>query len=67
MTVYINSELKVIPEDISTVGKLVDHLRISRHGTGVGLNNRLIPSSAWDNTYLKENDRIMIVSATYGG
>lgn len=67
MNLYINSTLKVIPNDVDSIGKLIDFLHIARQGTGVGLNNHLIPSRDWDNTRLKEEDRLLIISATYGG
>lgn len=67
MLVFINSQSQNIPDGVDTVGKLLDHLRISRQGTGVGVNNRLIQARDWDNTAIHEEDRIMIISATYGG
>lgn len=67
MKLYINSDYKEIPDNIHTIGKLIDFLKISRQGTGVGLNNRLIPTLKWDSTSIKNDDRIMIIAAAYGG
>lgn len=67
MKLFINSSLKNIPMEIDTIGKLLDYLNITRQGTGVGLNNTLVKASAWDLTHLKDEDRITIISATYGG
>lgn len=67
MIVFINSTSENIPDEINTVGKLMDFKRISRQGTGVGLNGKLVPARDWDATNLKADDRIMVISATYGG
>lgn len=67
MQIYINSTFTVVPDSINTVGKLLDFKKVSRQGTGVGINNRLVKAVDWDSTPIKEEDRIMIVSATYGG
>lgn len=67
MRVYINSKMQEIPDSVDTIGKLIDHLGIPRQGTGIGLNNRLVTARDWDATTLSEDDRVMIISATYGG
>ena len=67
MVVYINSKLKEIPDEINTVGKLMAYLQIPSAGTGVGVNNHVVSTRNWDSTPVKEEDRIMIISATYGG
>jgi len=38
-----------------------------RKGIAVALNNRLIPQSNWAETFLKENDCILIITASQGG
>lgn len=67
MKIFVNSTTKQVPEDVNTVGKLLDYLRMSRQGTGVGINNRLVASKDWDKTPIKEDDRLTVISATYGG
>lgn len=67
MNVIINSKTTEIPDDVRTVGQLLDHLRLPRQGTGVGINNTLVLTKNWDNTYLSPDDRIMIISAAFGG
>lgn len=67
MKVYINSTLREIPDSVNTVGKLIDHLRMPRTGTGIGINNALVPAKNWDTTQLQQEDRILIISAAYGG
>lgn len=67
MIVYLNSEIKEIPEEVDTVGKLLDFFRIARTGTGVGINNRLVMAKDWDATRICPNDRLTVISATFGG
>lgn len=67
MIIYINSKPKEIPDDVNTVEKLLEYLRIPRNGTGIGINNNLITACSWNKTVIKPEDRIMMISATYGG
>lgn len=67
MNIYVNSKQSDIPDEINTVGKLLDHLQIDRKGTGVAINNNLVLSKNWDTTFLKSDDRVLIISATFGG
>ena len=38
-----------------------------RKGIAVALNNRIIPHLFWAETILKDNDSILIITATQGG
>lgn len=67
MNIYVNSEYREIPENVKTVGNLLDYLDIKRTGTGVGVNNRLIVARNWDSVSLQPDDRVTIISAAYGG
>lgn len=67
MNIYINSTYREIPDNIDTIGKLLPYLKISKEGTGVGVNNKIALARNWDVTSIKEDDRIVIISATYGG
>ena len=67
MNIYINSKYQEIPNSIDTVGKLIKFLHIKKEGTGIGINNRIVLARNWDTTSISEEDRIVIISATYGG
>ena len=67
MLLFINNSPVEVPDSIKTIGTLLDHLRIKRQGTGVGINSRLVKAADLDNTPLKAEDRLTIISATYGG
>ncbi|HAO28941.1 MAG TPA: thiamine biosynthesis protein ThiS [Chryseobacterium indologenes] len=36
-------------------------------GIAVAVNNRIIPLSAWAETFLKDQDSVLIITATQGG
>lgn len=67
MIIYINEQPKEIPDDINSIGKLLDFIHVKHGGTGVGHNSRLVKASEWDSTFISNNDRVLIISATYGG
>lgn len=67
MHVYINSEYRELPNTVNTVSKLIKYLQLPTQGTGVAINNHLILARNWDGTSFKDDDRIVIISATYGG
>lgn len=67
MNVYINSIRREIPDEINTVGKLITYLKIPETGTGVGVNNRITVARNWATTAIQEDDRIVVISAAYGG
>lgn len=67
MNIYINSKQENVPENVKSVAQLLSFLHIGNQGTGVAINNRLIKASDRDSTFLKEDDNVIIISATYGG
>lgn len=67
MTLFINNNSRNVPDSVRTIKDLLVFLSLPDEGTGVGLNGRLVPSRNWDSTQLKDEDRLMIVTATYGG
>ncbi|ROH96271.1 sulfur carrier protein ThiS [Chryseobacterium daecheongense] len=38
-----------------------------KKGIAVALNNRIVPQSDWAATFLKDQDSILIITATQGG
>lgn len=67
MKVYINSSLKEIPETVDSVKKLLEFLHYPINGTGVGINNHLIKAAEWDTVTVKEDDHVVIITASFGG
>jgi thiamine biosynthesis protein ThiS len=38
-----------------------------KKGIAVALNNRIVPQTDWVKTFLKDQDSILIITATQGG
>ena len=67
MNIYINNAIKNLPDNIDTLGKVVDFLNIPRKGTGIAVNGKLVKAADWDKINIKNEDHLTIISATYGG
>ncbi|WP_160137996.1 sulfur carrier protein ThiS [Chryseobacterium sp. c4a] len=68
MELIINHTRKtfdVLPENLEAL--LAMELPGKKKGIAVALNNRIIPLSAWAETFLNNNDSILIITATQGG
>ncbi len=51
----------------STLQELIEELSIETKGVAIGINNRVITRSAWAQTPIEEGDKVVIVSAVFGG
>ncbi len=49
------------------VKQLLQQQNISMNGIAVAVNQQVIPKSGWENTFIQENDKIIIITATQGG
>ena len=67
MTVFINDNPVNLPNDYMTIADLVKWKEIPSQGTAIAINNKLIKQENWKITNLKDQDRITIISASYGG
>lgn len=67
MNIYINDDIKQIGED-DTLQSVIDHVDIKRKkGIAVAVDNQVIPRNQWEHYYLKENAKVVIITATQGG
>lgn len=66
MDIRLNNKSIQIDESIS-VQQLIDEQNISSKGIAVAINNSVIAKSNWSDTEIKENDNIIIITATQGG
>lgn len=66
MHILINEEVREVTSDIS-VSLLFETLGIQSAGIAVAVNDQVIRRSDWENTLLKEQDRITVIRATCGG
>lgn len=67
MTIYINDKIENISPEIVTVADLLSSRNIPSGGTAVAVNGRLVKQPDWGTAALRENDKVMIISAAYGG
>ena len=68
MELIINHTRKtfnVLPGNLEAL--LAMELPGKKKGIAVALNNRIIPLSAWAETFLKDQDSVLIITATQGG
>ncbi len=53
--------------DSETLQQLIEELNIETKGVAIGVNSRVINRSVWGETTLRDGDKIVIVSAVFGG
>jgi len=67
MVIFINDEKKVIESGATLLRLLQLNDLLQKKGIAVALNGGVVSRSNWNNVELKENDKILIISATRGG
>lgn len=67
MKIKFNGEIVDISSDQITLTDFLNQKSLSKHGTAIALNGKLIPHSKWDITSLHDNDDIILISAAFGG
>ncbi|PQA93577.1 thiamine biosynthesis protein ThiS [Chryseobacterium shigense] len=68
MEITINHTTKtfeVLPDTLEAL--IAMEIPGKKKGIAVALNNRIIPLSAWAETFLKDKDSVLIITATQGG
>ena len=66
MTVIVNGETRQIPEN-TNLARLLEILELASARVAVELNQSVVRRGEWENTVLRENDRIEIVHFVGGG
>ena len=64
--IFINGDLKKIPQETNIVSVL-ESLNISSKHIAIEINENLVFRSDWQETNLKDGDRVEIVKAIGGG
>lgn len=67
MTILLNENKVILPNDYMTVEDLVKWKEIPSQGTAIAVNNKLIKQDKWSITNLKDEDQITVISAAFGG
>ena len=63
---YLNGEKTTVKEGDSLSDILVK-LKQNRNGIALAINDAVIPKTDWELTYVKSDDKILIIQATQGG
>ena len=67
MNLRVNGEEKRFPEEVQTVGQLLDTLNVACERIAVELGGEIVGPEAFADTLLKENDTVEIVTFVGGG
>ncbi|WP_299182762.1 sulfur carrier protein ThiS [uncultured Chryseobacterium sp.] len=55
----------ILPENLEAL--IAMEIPGKKKGIAVALNNRIVPQTDWVKTFLKDQDSILIITATQGG
>lgn len=67
MTIFCNKEAVEVDDSISLYSFLDKRSFTGAKGIAVALNNAIVPRSQWLHSMLKQNDQVLIITATKGG
>lgn len=62
-----NKQEQLSAEGPVTVASLLDMKDIRHNGTAVSVNNHIVCHDCWNSHEIKDGDRIVIISAAFGG
>ena len=68
MNVTINDEVHTLASSDLVLDELITDI-LSKNGDGIAIavNDNIIPRQKWGNYRIKENDKILVITATQGG
>ncbi len=68
MNIKINHQPEAFQEKSLTLEQLLAKKNLlHKKGIAIAVNDEVIPASKWSHVQIKENDEILIVTATQGG
>lgn len=68
MKIKLNNKELTIPSDRTKLDFLLQDQQLYREqGIAVAVNDEILPKSTWNEYSVKENDNILIITATQGG
>ena len=65
LSIKVNGE--VVETSNQILAKIIDQLNLVSKGIAVAINDEVVPKTDWQNFELKENDEVLIITATQGG
>ena len=63
---YLNGE-KITVKEGDSLSDILVKLKQNRNGIALAINDSVIPKTDWELTYVKSDDKILIIQATQGG
>jgi len=66
MKIYLNGELREVPENLSLTA-LLEWLKLPTDRVAVERNREIAPRSTWDSTLIQPDDRLEVVHFVGGG
>lgn len=66
MTIYLNDKAITINAG-TTLARLLLDQKIPQNGIATAINGNVVPATQRDSTILSDGDKIIIISAFYGG
>lgn len=66
MKIEVNGEQKEF-DSKTKLNTIVDTFLSDTKGVAVAINNEVVPKSQWSETPIKENDKVLLITATQGG
>ena len=67
MTISYNNEIIVLPEECKTLEDLITLKNVKMQGTAIALNGNIINKSKITETFLSDNDKVIVITAAFGG
>jgi len=66
MKIEINGDPKDL-QNPTNLNQLIQELKVDTKGMAVAINNQVIPKIEWEQTPLKDQDKVLLITATQGG
>ncbi len=67
MVIIVNDNETEVTDDMSVTQLLKKQGLESLSGLAVAINEKIVTQKSWTSTYLQEQDKVLIISATAGG
>lgn len=66
ISLQVNDQSVQYPLEVPLL-QLIEDLNLPNKGVAVAVNQTVIPQSAWSDTHLQDQDKILVIKATQGG
>lgn len=67
MTIWVNQQSYQFESELNLLDLLTKLDKSNKTGIAIAVNNQVISKTNWQNTIIKNQDKITIITATQGG